>query len=234
MRRSGAVVTVALTWFEADDLLPAVRKALEPVAVVLDVGCGIMPQPYLRPLVHICCEPFDQYVRVLQEKVRGQADRTFVVLKASWSAALELFPPHSVDTVFLVDVIEHLEKEEGRRLLAATEGLARRQVVIFTPLGFMAQHHSDGKDAWGLEGGAWQEHKSGWGPEDFDLSWQIYAAKVFHTTDNVGRPLEKPFGALWAVKTMAGAGGPGRAASFALRQIHRLLGRLYGVGERHQ
>jgi hypothetical protein len=224
---------MGLTWVTAEEMLPALRRALVPVPVVLDIGCGIMPQPYLRPLVHICCEPFDQYVRVLQDKVRSEHDRTFVVLKATWAEALELLPPRSVDTVFLVDVIEHLEKEEGRRLLAATEGLARRQVVIFTPLGFMAQHHPDGKDAWGLDGGAWQEHKSGWGAEDFDASWQVYAAKVFHTTDNAGRPLETPFGALWAVKT-TDAGGPGRAGSFALRQMHRLLGRLYRFAERRQ
>jgi hypothetical protein len=220
---------VALTWLEADDLLPAVRKALEPVAVVLDVGCGIMPQPYLRPLVHICCEPFDQYVRVLQEKVCGQGDRTFVVLKASWSAALELFPPHSVDTVFLVDVIEHLEKEEGRQLLARTEAVARRQIAVFTPLGFVPQHHADGKDAWGLDGGSWQEHKSGWEPEDFDATWEVYAAKVYHRVDNLGRPLEPPAGALWAIKTMPDADGSRWLASLVLRQAHRVVGRMHAL-----
>ena len=225
---------MGLTWLTAEEMLPALRKALEPVPVVLDIGCGIMPQPYLRPLVHICCEPFEQYVEVLQGKVRRRQDRTFVVLKATWAQALELFPPRSVDTVFLVDVIEHLEKEEARRLLAATEPLVRRQVVIFTPLGFLPQHHPDGKDAWGLDGGRWQEHRSGWGPEDFDSSWQIYAARAFHIADNMGRPLEEAFGALWAIKTVADPGRPGRMASFVLRQFQRVVGRLYAAAERRR
>jgi nucleoside-diphosphate-sugar epimerase len=27
------------------------------VNLVLDIGCGIMPQKYIRPVVHICCGP---------------------------------------------------------------------------------------------------------------------------------------------------------------------------------
>jgi hypothetical protein len=118
-----------------------------------------------------------------------------------WHEAVNFFPEKSVDTVFLVDVIEHLEKEEGRNLLALTEKIARKQVVVFTPLGFMPQHHEDGKDAWGLNGADWQEHKSGWLPEDFSEDWQFFIAKEFHLIDNLLQPLEKPYGAFWAIKT---------------------------------
>ena len=188
-------------WVEKEDLFPTVVARLASVEVVLDIGCGIMPQPYVRPSVHICCEPFDQYVEHLQSKIKNELDRTYVVLNATWEEAVRFFPSKSVDTVFLVDVVEHLEKAESLRLLKATEEIARRQVAVFTPLGFLPQCHPDGKDAWGLDGGRWQEHKSGWVPEDFDGSWEIYASKEFHAADNVGKAFDTPFGALWAVKS---------------------------------
>ncbi len=174
-------------------------------------------------MVHICCEPFQQYLEQLQEKIKHAHDRTFVLLKATWSEALELFPPKSVDSVFLVDVIEHLEKAEALRLLKATEALAREQIAVFTPLGFLPQRHSDGKDAWGLDGGDWQEHKSGWEPEDFDDSWDIYAAKVFHTEDGQGRVFEKPYGALWAIKSIGEVVLEDTEFSFEREKIHTLV-----------
>jgi hypothetical protein len=192
---------MAVTWLEADALIPTATARLLQSKIVLDIGCGIQPQRLVRPEVHICCEPFMQYVERLQELVRLEPDRNFVVLNATWDQAVQVFPPKSVDTVILHDVIEHLEKEDALRLLQATEPLARRQIVVFTPLGFMPQHHPDGKDAWGLDGGHWQEHRSGWQPEDFDDSWDLFVTKVFHLTDVHGNVLETPFGALWAIKT---------------------------------
>lgn len=192
---------MSVIWLKKDELLKVIVCRLTEADVVLDIGCGIQPQRYLRPLVHVCCEPHEQYISLLQGKVEREYDRRYVVLRATWAEAIRIFPPKSVDTVFLVDVIEHLKKEEGRRLLMATEELARRQVAVFTPLGDLPQCHPDGKDAWGLDGGKWQEHKSAWTPEDFDETWDVYAAEVFHTADNMGRPFESPFGAFWAIKT---------------------------------
>ncbi|MBN1936394.1 MAG: class I SAM-dependent methyltransferase [Anaerolineae bacterium] len=179
---------------------------IRPVDVVLDIGCGIQPQNYVIPSVHICCEPFVQYVDYLQHAMASQpaqfCDRLYVVLQASWEQAVTLFPSRSVDTVFVMDVIEHLEKETGISLLRATECLARHQVIIFTPLGFVKQEHPDGKDAWGLDGGKWQEHRSGWLPEDFDESWETYATKNFHLADNMDHPYRVPVGAFFAIKTI--------------------------------
>jgi len=58
-------------------------------------------------------------------------------------------------------VIEHLDKTEAEILLKQTEKIARVQIAIFTPLGFMPQHHDNGKDAWGMNDATWQEHRSG-------------------------------------------------------------------------
>ena len=187
-------------WVEKENLMAAAMRAMKSVEVMLDIGCGIMPQNYIKPLVHICCEPCGEYVDHLQQKIAAMDPWSrcrYVVLKMGWHDAVTYFPAKSVDTVFLGDVIEHLEKEESRKLLAATENIARKQVILFTPLGFMQQHHEDGKDAWGLHGAEWQEHKSGWLPEDFSGGlWQVFAAREYHF-----RPGKKPFGAMWAIKT---------------------------------
>jgi hypothetical protein len=222
---------MGVTWLEAAKLFPTAIGTLEQTTVVLDIGCGIQPQRHILPQVHICCEPFSQYIEVLQERIRREKDRTYVVLNATWADALTLFPVKSVDTVFLNDVVEHLEKRDAMALLAATERIARRQIAVFTPLGFMPQQHPDGKDAWGLDGGSWQEHKSGWQPEDFDASWSVFASKVFHLTDSMGKVLEEPFGALWAIKTFPG--DKFGAASPSVRQrLHAGVNVLCNVLER--
>lgn len=190
---------MAVYWLSSDALFKMAKKQINPAGIVLDIGCGIRPQNLIKPIVHICCEPFDQYVKALNEKIENSHDRSYVIIKAAWSDAVHLFPKKSVDTVFLLDVIEHLEKREARILLKETIEIAKKQVVLFTPLGFFPQSHSDGKDAWGLNGGAWQEHKSGWGPEDFDDSWNIYAAKEFHFKDYKGEFFERPYGAFFAI-----------------------------------
>ncbi len=191
---------MSIYWLETDELFPTVRKQLKQADIILDIGCGILPQNMIQPQVHICCEPFEQYVEHLKKKIENEQSRYYVVINASWADAVRLFPSKSVDTVFLLDVIEHLEKNEATQLLKATEDIAKKQIAIYTPLGFVPQTHLDGKDAWGLDGGKWQEHKSGWTPEEFDISWDVYVAKEFHFKDNLGKPHEKPFGALWAVK----------------------------------
>lgn len=191
---------MSVIWLDKYNILSAVTEKIHKVDVVLDIGCGIMPQRYVRPLVHICCEPFAQYVEHLETKTKDELDRQYIIIKAGWGEAVEKIPPGSVDSIFLIDVVEHLEKEKGLRFLELTKKIARKQIVLFTPLGFMPQEHPDGKDAWGLEGGTWQEHKSGWVPDDFDESWDIYACEDFHTHNNMGLPLEKPFGAFWAIK----------------------------------
>ena len=152
--------------------------------------------------MHICCEPFSQYIDVLQNKIRYEHDRHYIIIKSTWETSVTLFPPKSVDTVFLLDIIEHLEKSVALELLKMTEKIDRRQIVVFTPLGFLPQHHPDQKDEWGLNGGVWQEHKSGWYPEDFDNSWNIYASQAFHEYDNLGRKYPIPYGALWAIKNI--------------------------------
>jgi hypothetical protein len=181
---------------EARRLMLAAAAALQPADTVLDIGCGIRPQTVVAPRAHVCCEPFAQYVDVIRTR------RDLIVVQASWAEAVDAFPPESFDTVLLVDVIEHLDRQTGENLLPRTLALARNQVAVFTPIGDMPQLHPDGKDAWGLDGGMWQEHRSGWTPSDFG-GWDIISCPDFHRADVHGNPLDPPIGAFWAIKTKA-------------------------------
>jgi len=221
-----------VVWCAATDLGRRVRRIVEPPDIVLDIGCGIRPQTVCRPLVHVCCEPCAEYIETLRRDTVERSDRHWLLLNATWAEAVRLVPAKTVDTVFLLDVIEHLEKEEGRRLLKATQDLARRQIVVFTPLGFMPQHHEDGRDAWGLGGGVWQEHKSGGLPEDFGDGWEVLAAEQFFVADNMGRPLEKPFGALWAVWTSPERHRDGAPTGAVARRARRVIGWMAWAAER--
>jgi len=194
-------------YLDKDKLFPEVTKRLKTTEVVLDIGSGIRPQKLVTPRVHICFEPYQGYLDHLQEKAKDEFGRSYLILKGTWEDAVKVLPPKSVDSVFLLDVIEHLEKKKGQRLLKKTEKLAREQIVIFTPLGFVPQEHKDGQDAWGLEGGKWQEHKSGWYPKDFDQSWSIFVSKEYHFNDNLGKKYPKPYGAFFAIKNLSGSHG---------------------------
>jgi SAM-dependent methyltransferase len=77
--------------------------------------------------------------------------------------------PPRYDLALLIDVIEHLEKEEGHRLL--TELLLRaRRVLVATPWGFRAQE---------VSGSPFETHRSGWFPWDFWGRYRVHRLRIF-------------------------------------------------------
>jgi len=56
-----------------------------------------------------------------------------------------------------------MEKEEAAAVIRLAEEKADRQLIIFTPFGFMDQID----DGWGLGEDDWQTHRSGWVPGEF-------------------------------------------------------------------
>ncbi len=185
----------------AEELLDSIGRFIVATHTVLDVGCGIRPQEYFTPKLHLMLEPFDEYVDILRYKFDGQPTR--VVLQGGFDDVMPFFADKSVDTVFLLDLIEHLEKEDGKALLYQAERIARRQVVVFTPLGFMPQEYEAGEvDGWGLGGTELQEHRSGWLPDEFEGQWSFHVCQQFHLFDAKGNAIDDPFGAFFAILDM--------------------------------
>ena len=64
------------------------------------------------------------------------------------------FEAQSFDCVLSLEVIEHLDADQGYLLLKNMEHIARKRVIVFTPNGFLPQDEYDGNPG--------QIHKSGW------------------------------------------------------------------------
>lgn len=204
---------MTVAWVEKGEVDEEIRRRLLPGEVVVDVGPGIQPQTLTDPRVHICVDAHRPYVERLQSEIGD--DPHYVLINSTWDVALKAMPARSVDCVYALDVIEHMEKEDGMAFLREAERVARRQIVIFTPLGFYPQTYDDPSqpDRWGMDGGFWQTHRSGWLPEDFGDGWDMICCKDFHEVDDDGRPLPEPMGALWAFRNLAADTAAARPAS---------------------
>jgi len=103
----------------------------------------------------------------------------------------------------MIDLIEHLEKKEGFELLKEAQRVARVQIIVMTPLGFFPQEYNVGdKDGWGLAGAEFQQHKSGWQPEDFGEGWDFHICEKFHLKSACHLPIDKDYGMFYAIKNM--------------------------------
>jgi len=188
------------------DWVAEVRRYLvDPVESVMDIGCGIRPQPYiLAKGTHYLVDPHGPYLdRAAADWPHGTQPRCWTII-ADWRRAVEITAPDSVDIVFLLDVIEHLPKEEGRELLERTIPIARKQVVVFSPLGLLPQAALEGSDQWGFSTGAnaLQAHRSGWTPFDLDERWGFLLSREFHRHDHAQNALPcGPFDAWWGILT---------------------------------
>lgn len=148
------------------DVEPYIKRASR----VCDVGPGIRPALFYRAPYHLCIEPHPEYADWLEKE-------GYIVDRRTGIGALKDIS--RVGVIFMLDVIEHMEKEEGWDTLRLAREKAD-QVVLFTPLGFHEQSYKEGdKDAWGMNGTYWQTHRSGWVPSEFPAA-RIFADPVFH------------------------------------------------------
>ena len=78
------------------------------------------------------------------------------------------------DVVFFSQVIEHVTRNQGEKILDEIEKLAKKRIVVGTPRGFMEQPHEF------LDGNPYQVHKSGWSIEDFtSRGYRVYGVGFF-------------------------------------------------------
>jgi len=143
------------------DFKKTFKKELSGCDSVLDLGCGG------NSLIQLCdarfkvgVELFDQYIEESKKKgIHNQYIKEDVT-KVD-------FPPKSFDAVMMIDVLEHITREDGLKLLAKMESWAKKKIIIYTPNGFIENDCVDNN--------VLQAHKSGWKPEDFKkLGFRVY------------------------------------------------------------
>jgi hypothetical protein len=86
-----------------------------------------------------------------------------------------------------MEVLEHLEKEDGQALLGAKEEIARLQVIVTTPVGSHEQHEYDGNP--------YQQHGHIWAPEELRrLGYKVYGHGIrgLRGLSGVQSPLPRP------------------------------------------
>jgi len=130
------------------------KKDLEGCQSVLDLGCGFNSALRVCKISYsVGVDNYEPYL--IESKKRGihkeyiKADiNTFVVA------------PKSFDAVILLNVFEHLDKENAYSLMYKMEMWAKKKVIIMTTNGFLDQDAYDGNPL--------QIHHSGWTVKEFE------------------------------------------------------------------
>lgn len=140
-------------------LVYCLKQELKNCQTVLDLGCGPdSPVKFCRNVTYsVGVEIFKPYL--LQSKIHSKYVFSDV-RKVS-------FPKKSFDAVIALDVLEHLPKNDGEKLLRKMENWARKKVILNTPNGFYPQKDKDHN--------SYQRHLSGW--QIFELTKRGYEAK---------------------------------------------------------
>ena len=72
----------------------------------------------------------------------------------SFSGTYLDFPAKSFDAVIMIEVLEHLAKQNGMKILKSMEKWSKRKIIVTTPNGFLEQKE--------LDNNVRQKHLSGW------------------------------------------------------------------------
>lgn len=144
----------------AKNITPRPEGLIE-VDRVVDIGAGIRPMQWYRPKEHLCVEPHGAYCEALV--MAGG----YTVLQQT---AQETLPCDGYQAIYLLDVLEHMDRDDGERVVAdALKSAGVKQVVVFSPHGWLDQD----ADAWELGGDYWQTHRSAWTEADFS-GWRTW------------------------------------------------------------
>ena len=130
------------------------REALTDCESVLDVGCGAAPT--MRELGISRSTGVDAYLPSIEEGRKLNTHDELIL--GDIRNLMRQFKPKSFDACVALDVIEHLSKPDGFKLMAEMEQIARKKVVFLTPSGFLPQGNAAADD--------FQKHYSGWDPAE--------------------------------------------------------------------
>jgi SAM-dependent methyltransferase len=162
-----------------------VQKEIHPEDTVLDLGCGIMQattdsicktklnkieklRGKEKPQSIVCksllgCEIVDKYL--------DRAKKYFPVIKFDLNDmnSFDIFRNKSFDVVMALDVIEHIEQQHAIKIIGAMEKIARKKIIIYTPVKF-EKNEQNIENAWDMGENPYQEHKCYIPPSRFE-SW---------------------------------------------------------------
>lgn len=131
-----------------------IEKHLKGCRTILDVGCGDNSPLGLLESRYIV--GIDGHKPAIEESKKRKTLNAYML--GDIKKLDSLVRKKSFDAVIALDVIEHLKKDDGHKLLDNMERAAQKKVILVTPNGFIPQYNRDNK---------LQTHLSGWTIEDF-------------------------------------------------------------------
>ncbi len=151
---------------------------------VLDLGCGS------NSLLRFFNIPYsvgvDKFGPYLGESKKRKIHNKYI----EEDVAKIGFPDKSFDAIIAIDLLEHLTKEEGYRLIKNMEKWARKKIVVFTPNGYVKQAEYDGN--------RFQQHKCGWIIKELeDLGFKTYGINGFKKLRDSGGSIKYRPKFLW-------------------------------------
>lgn len=142
--------------------LNTMRKELAGCRTCLDIGCG-----GASPVRHL---EFEHSVGVEgHAPTLEAAQKLHTHNEFRFAGATELdkhFAANQFDCCIALDLIEHLTKKDGIKLIREMERIASKKILLFTPNGFLPQQSHKGD---------LQEHLSGWTADEMkSLGFKVF------------------------------------------------------------
>lgn len=128
------------------------EKELKECKSLLDVGCGSNSPIGKLPKKKFYSVGVDAFREAIEKSKKNKIHNKYFLMNVMKIDTK--FKAKSFDCVLALDLIEHLKKKDGVRLIKKMEKIARKKVIILTPNGFLPQEE--------YEGNIKQVHLSGW------------------------------------------------------------------------
>ena len=134
---------------------------------LIDVGCGEN-----SPIKYVAKKGYsvglDMFKPSILKSKRAKLHDDYVLASINHLC----FKPKSFQTAVLLDVLEHLIKSDGYKIMNEMERLATNKVVMVTPNGFLNQHE--------YESNVHQKHLSGWTVRELEtLGFSVHGMNGF-------------------------------------------------------
>jgi 2-polyprenyl-3-methyl-5-hydroxy-6-metoxy-1,4-benzoquinol methylase len=166
----------------ANHLTDAINLFLNESETVIDFCCGngVVSDGFLCSSI----TGVDAYRPYLNEYINRVPNSSAIELDLNnYNALCEKIANKSFDTVICADGVEHLKPDESIRLIEKFEQIARKNIIIFTPLNVNDPGGivlNSPHNAWDVEGGDdWQIHRCGYSTDFFILrGYQAYSLGI--------------------------------------------------------
>lgn len=160
-------------WFSAkfiyevaftDYIQTTLKCVLKKGSSILELGSGkCSPVTRLVKRLNLSVA-VDRYKPSLLENKKRKYFENYVLADVRYPP----FKSNSFDSVIALDVIEHLSKSEGLRLMKQMESISREKVVILTPNGYSSKEQLE-------DSNILQHHRSAWISVDFlNLGFAVF------------------------------------------------------------